>query len=164
MCHKNPLFSYPISTDWSSYWKRTLFSLTYGFLKYIEHQFLVFNMLSALCRVSFTRFNLRTVSRTKILKRKLPSTQSLFCFFPLSDKDFSCIRLRPLPRILFVILRIFPTGSRSVLIFIKLSYGINVCYFCTNTASVQILMCSDIQGYSKLLRGFNNLSYTVHLR
>jgi len=66
----------------------------------------------------------------------------LFC--PLSDEDVSCIRLRPLSRILFEILRIFSAGSCRVLIFIKLSYGINICYFCTDTASVKILMCSDI--------------------
>lgn len=75
-------------------------------------------------------------------ERSINSEFVLFC--PLFDEDVSCIRLRPLSRILFGILRIFPAGSRSVLIFIKLSYGINVYYFCTDTVSVKILMCSDI--------------------
>ena len=65
-------------------------------------------------------------------------------FFPLSDEDVSYIRLRPLSRIIFGILRIFSAGSRRVLIFIKLSFGINVCYFRTDTASAKILMCLDI--------------------
>ena len=35
--HKNHLFSYPMYSDWSSYWMRTLFSLMYEFFKYTEH-------------------------------------------------------------------------------------------------------------------------------